>query len=910
MAWIGAKLTVATLAFALVAHAAGTPTPEGLEFFETKIRPVLAKNCYACHSAEAKTRMGGLSLDTRDGIREGGQRGHAVVPLDLESSLIVEALRYDGELRMPPSGKLPDEVVQDFAQWIEMGAPDPRQIKVQAIASNIDLEKGRQYWAFRAPSAAAPPAVRAHAWPRGILDQYVLAGLESNGLRPVPDAGKADLLRRVTFDLTGLPPTPQALEDFLSDESEGAYKKVVDRHLKSDRFGERWGRHWLDVVRYADTVGRTRNLPFPVAWKYRNYVIRSFNDDKPYDTFIRQQIAGDLLPYSSAEERIANQIATGFLAIGAHDLNEPDAKQFDMDVADEMINVSTRSILALSVGCARCHDHKFDPIPTEDYYALAGIFRSSEVRSGLRRRPRFNAGYFRAANLVGLDGVPEFSIENAAEVRAQRNRLWEELQAAEKARDRKKCRELSRALGKLPLPENLAMGVVEAAKTVPMRVNVGGDPHTLGEPVRRGFVQVLLPADVSLPRIGRRESGRLQLADWLTRRDNPLTARVMVNRVWHHLFGKGIVATVDNFGAMGRPPTNPGLLDHLARQFMKQDWSVKSLIREIVLSRTYRLSTDFDEANFEVDPDNDHLWRANLRRLEAEAVRDAVLLVSGELQTGPPPPSPVHGFDRNQLINSRNRQLKPWELREDYRSVYVPVIRNQANRFFEAFDFPEPSETHGARDVTTGPGQALFMMNSDFVRSHASIAAGRLLARPFNNRERVRYLFRQVLSRDPTKVESARAMRRIRKITDSIGLEHQYESDRSAAKAWLSGMLSAVLDRHIEDDEITDAMNYFTSLRPGADRSAAAASAAMTEGDGSFRRDLVQGMIEAVIGPRLSRKDRVKAGKNLSRWQNRERKRSLDGYPGLLALSASPEQEAWTRLYQALYNSAEFRYRN
>ena len=910
MSVIRVKLTVLTLALALAAHAAGTATPEGLEFFETKIRPVLAKNCYACHSAEAKTRMGGLSLDTRDGIREGGLRGHAVVPSDVESSLIVEALRYDGTLRMPPTGKLPDEVVKDFAKWIEMGAPDPREVKVQAAAGNIDLEKGRKYWAFRAPAGAAPPPVRALAWPRGSLDRCVLAGLESNGLRPVPDAGTADLLRRVTFDLTGLPPTPQELEDFLSDASERAYARVVDRLLESDGFGERWGRHWLDVVRYADTMGRTRNLPFPVAWKYRDYVIRSFNDDKPYDKFIRQQIAGDLLPYSSAEERIENQIATGFLAIGAHDLNEPDPKQFDMDVADEMINVSTRSILALSVGCARCHDHKFDPIPTEDYYALAGIFRNSEVRSGLRRRPRFNAGYFRAQRLVALDGVPEFSIDNAAEVRAERDRLWEELQAAEKARDRQKCRELSRALGKLPLPENLAMGVVEAAKPVAMRVNVGGDPHTLGEPVRRGFVQVLFPVDMSLPRIGRRESGRLQLAEWLTRRDNPLTARVMVNRVWHHLFGKGIVATVDNFGAMGRPPTNPALLDYLAMQFVDRDWSVKSVIREIVLSRTYRLSTDFDAANFEVDPDNDHLWRANLRRLEAESLRDSVLLVSGELESGPPPPSPVHGFDRNQLINSRNNQLRRWELQENYRSVYVPVIRNQANRFFEAFDFPEPSETHGARDVTTGPGQALFMMNNEFVRSHASVAAERLLARPFDDRERVRYVFRQVLSRNPSDGESDRAMRRIQEIADSMRRENRYESDLASAMDWLGGMLSAALDRQIEDGEMVDAMDHFTSLLPGADRSAAAAASAMVGDDGSFRRDVVQGMMEAVVGRRLDREERVEAGKNLRRWQKRESKRSTEGYPGLLALSASPEQEAWTRLYQALYNSAEFRYRN
>ncbi len=910
MALFGVKLAVGTLAFVVISHGAETVTGDGLEFFETKIRPVLVNNCYVCHSAEAKTRMGGLSLDTREGIREGGQRGHAVVPSDVESSLIIEALRYDGVLRMPPTGRLSDEVVQNLAKWIEMGAPDPRELKARVVTSNIDLEEGRQYWAFQAPSNEPPPAVRDIAWPRGAIDQHVLAGLESNGLRPAPDAKKEDLLRRVTFDLTGLPPTPGELEAFLNDQSEGAYVNVVNRLLDSDRFGERWGRHWLDVVRYADTVGRTRNLPFPVAWKYRDYVIRSFNDDKPYDTFIRQQIAGDLLPHSRPEERVENQIATGFLAIGAHDLNEPDAKQFEMDVADEMINISTRSILALSVGCARCHDHKFDPIPTKDYYALAGIFRSSEVRSGLRRRPRFNAGYFRVEKLVRLDGVSEFSIENAAEVRAERDRLWAELQAAEQARDRQKCREFSRALGKLPLPENLAMGVVEAAKPVAMRVNVGGDPHTLGEPVRRGFVQALFPSDASLPEVGKRESGRVQLADWLTRHDNPLTSRVMVNRVWHHLFGKGIVATVDNFGAMGRQPTNAALLDYLAVQFMGQGWSVKSLIREIALSRTYRLSTDFDEANFEVDPDNDHLWRANLRRLEAELLRDSVLLVSGELQAGPPPPSPLRGFDRNQLINSRNKQLEPWEVRDTYRSVYVPVIRNEANRFFEVFDFPEPSETHGARDVTTGPGQALFMMNNEFVRGHASIAAERLLARPFDNSQRVQYVFRQVLSRDPSDGESSRAMQRIEEIAKSIATESGDPSDRSAAKAWIGGMLAAAFDRQIHDDETSDAMDYLASQRPGADRSAAAAAAAIMDEAGALRRDIAQGIIETAIGRSMTREERVKVGKNLRGWQKRERASYDEGYPGLLALSPSPEQEAWTRLYQALYNSAEFRFRN
>ena len=904
------RLLSVAVAGSLGASADDGVSGKGMDFFESNIRPVLVNNCYVCHSAEAKTRMGGLSLDTREGIREGGQRGHAVVPADVESSLILDALRYEGALKMPPTGKLSDEVVRDFEQWIRMGAPDPRETKVQPVASTIDLEQGRQFWAFQAPIRSVLPQVRDAAWPRGAIDQYVLAALESEGLRPVGDASKADLLRRVTLDLTGLPPTPRELDGFLSDGSDRAYARVVDRLLESDRFGERWGRHWLDVVRYADTVGRTRNLPFPVAWRYRDYVIRAFNADKPYDSFLREQIAGDLLAYDTAHERVENQIATGFLAIGAHDLNEPDAKQFDMDVADEMINVTTRSILALSVGCARCHDHKFDPIPTKDYYALAGIFRSSELRSGLRRRPRFNAGYFRVQKLVELDGIADYTAEDADAVRAERERLWSELQAAEESRDRQACRTLSRQLGKLPMPENLAMGVVEAPKPVAMRVNVGGDPHTLGEPVQRGFVQALFPAREPLPRIRKGESGRLQLAEWLARPDNPLTARVMANRIWHHLFGKGIVATVDNFGTMGRQPTNRPLLDYLAVQFVEQGWSVKSLIREIALSRTYRMSSEFDEANFQKDPNNDHVWRANVRRLEAESVRDSVLVVSGELRTGSAPPSPVHSFDRNQLINARNRQLQPWEVQESYRSVYVPVIRNHASRWFEAFDFPEPSETHGMRDITTGPSQALFMMNNEFIRTHAGIAAERLMARTNDSNERVRYAFRQVLARDPTDREAIRAVQRVEAIVEGVRSADPADMDRSAATAWLRGMLSAALDREMAAEELAEGMNFLIEQDPSADRSAVAAANAVLDERGSIRSEVARGLLESALGRSLDRKERAEAGKNLRKWRAAERKRMGKDDPALLAVSASPEHEAWTRLYHALYNSAEFRYRN
>lgn len=908
MAALRALGIVVPACLASLAISAETVAPKDLEFFESKIRPVLAANCYACHSAAAKIRMGGLSLDTREGMREGGQRGHAVMPGDVEGSLVLSALRYDGPLKMPPGGRLPSETIADFEEWIRMGAPDPRQIKAQQTATTIDLDKGREFWAFQAPQKPVAPSPRDLAWPNGTIDQLVLAGLEERGLRPVADARKEDLLRRVTLDLTGLPPTADEVEAFLGDSSGQAYAVVVNRLLDSDRFGERWGRHWLDVARYADSMGRTRNAPFPVAWKYRDYVIRSFNRDKPYDQFVREQIAGDLLPHSTAAERVENQVATGFLAIGAHDLNEQDVKQFDMDVADELINATTRSILALSVGCARCHDHKFDPIPTKDYYALAGIFRSSEVRSGLRRRPRFNAGYFRTDLLVQLDGLPAYSIPNASEVRAERERLHSELRAAEENRDRTECRRLARELGKLPMPENLAMGVVEAHKPVPMRVNIGGDPHTPGDPVSRGFVQALFPETAELPRIGEHESGRLQLAEWLTRRDNPLTARVMANRVWHHLFGRGIVATVDNFGTMGRQPTNQPLLDYLAVQFMDQGWSVKSLVREIVLSRTYRLSTNFEQANFEFDPDNTLQWRANSRRLEAESMRDSVLLVSGELEAGAPAQSPVYGFERNQLLNSNNRQLKSWDTEERYRSVYVPVIRNHVSRLFEAFDFPEPSETHGARDITTGPSQALFMMNNDFVRRHATVAAERLLSTRQGDAERARHAFRQVLSRDPSPGELRRAVTRVREIREPGPGEQS--AGAKAAEAWLAGFLSAALGREPADHETDAAMRYLHERHSGAGESPEAIARAFHDDEGSFRGNVAIEVVGAALGDKLRGEAQSATRRNLRDWRKAHEEQWDENRQMFLAGSSSLEHEAWTRIYHALYNSAEFRYRN
>ena len=900
-------ISILTIAVSLLPLATGAELePAQLEFFETKIRPVLARNCYACHSAEAKTRMGGLSLDTRQGIRDGGQRGHAVVPNDLDSSLVMGVLAYDGKLKMPPMGKLPDSVIADVATWIKMGAPDPREAKVEQAVSTIDVEKGRSFWAFQTPAKTAPPAVNSINWPRGVIDQFILAKIEAKGLQPVDDASKEALIRRATYDLTGLPPTVAETAAFIADKGEGAYRKVVDRLLQSKYFGERWGRHWLDVARYAETIGRTRNLPFPVAWKYRDYVIDSFNDDKPYDRFVQEQIAGDLLPYHDQTERNENQIATGFLALGAHDLNEPDRKLFPMDVADEMINVTTRSMLALSVGCARCHDHKFDPIPTTDYYSMAGIFRSTELRDGLRLRPRFNSGFFRVEKMVPLDGVPDYSAANAAELRAQREQLWNDLFAVEEARDRAKTRTLARKLGDMPIPENLAMGVVEAAQTVDCQVNIGGDPHTLGDDTKRGFVQVLYDKTRPIPKIGKDVSGRLQLAEWLTARDNPLIARVMANRVWHHLFGRGIVKSVDNFGKMGSLPTHQELLDYLAVQFMDQGWSVKSLIREIMLSRTYQLSTDFDEANFEVEPDNTLLWRANRRRLEVEALRDSVLLISGEMNSDRPVASPVNEFSRNQLINARNKQIKPWEVEETYRSVYVPIIRNEANRFFETFDFPEPSETHGARDVTIVATQALFLMNSEFVQAHSRTAAERLISKETSEAERVKRVFQQVLSREPTRAEIEKALAFIDSTFEGLQSEKPVET-RAPAKArmnaeeWMFAALTKLLRRQPTDAEMSTAKSFVAEQLPATKNSPRAVGRLFADNKGNLRRAKIGELMENLIGRPADPRD----FDELSAFFQESRQSATK----VAATPTSGRQEAWARLYHALFSSAEFRYR-
>jgi hypothetical protein len=739
--------------------------PQGIEFFEAKIRPVLVKNCYQCHSREAKSAQGGLVVDSRDGLLTGGQSGAAIVAGKPGESRLIGAIRHEGKIRMPPGGKLAEAVIADFGKWVEMGAPDPRVSKGPAASheySQIDIKKGREFWAFQAPKPQPPPASKSlpaklRAWPRTDVDRFIAARYAQEGLSPVADADRRTLIRRVSLDLTGLPPTPEEVAAFLNDKKKGAFERVADRLLRSERFGERWGRHWLDVARYAETNGRTRNFPFPVAWRYRDYVIDSFNADKPYNRFIQEQLAGDLLPASGAGERNANLVATGFLALGAHDLNEMDKLQNTMDRVDEQINVTSKAFLGLTVGCARCHDHKFDPIPTKDYYALAGIFRSTTMLSGLRQRPQFNAIYFDPSLYAKLEGVEG----DSAEVAAKRAELWARAMEIESQRgrgDRFALRQLSLQLGKLPVPANFAMAAAEG-KPFECQVNIRGDAHQLGDRVPRGFVRVLFDESAALPEIPKGASGRLELAGWIGRRDNPLTARVMVNRVWQHLFGQGIVDSVDNFGKSGSMPSHRELLDHLAVRFMDQGWSVKKVIREIVLSRTYQLAGTHHAGNFQKDPGGRMLWRMPRLRLEAEAIRDSVLAVSGKLEASRPERSPVHAWNVNVEANrGQGGRLQPWERSSNHRSVYLPVIRNAGSRFFETFDFPEPSETRGQRDVTTVATQALFLLNDPMIQQHSRHAAAALVESAKSDRERAVKAYERALSRPPDAKELDRAL--------------------------------------------------------------------------------------------------------------------------------------------------------
>lgn len=783
-----------------------------VEFFEKKVRPILANNCYNCHSANTNSR-GGLRVDDRNGMIHGGGRGPAIMPGDPEKSLLIHAVRHtDKKLTMPPKKHLTDEEIADLTKWIKDGAAWPKaEVSVALTKSKSEryAQLRKEHWAWQPLHEAPVPAVKDATWAREDVDRYLLAKLEAKGLQPVRDADRPTLIRRVTFDLTGLPPTPAEADAFVNDQAPDALAKVVDRLLASPAYGERWGRHWLDVARYGESTGSARNLPYPHAWRYRDYVIDAFNRDKPYDQFIREQIAGDLLPAESQAERDEHLIATGFLALGVKDVNQRFKVRFIMDNIDEQIDAVSRAVLALTVSCARCHDHKFDPIPTTDYYALAGIFHSTDLCAGLRNKMGGGGmDYYDTSLLLLLTSEGRAGTASAEKIEKAKAALATaraELAAladdpdksragAEReqkmAAARKHITKLQNDLLALTDPAatgRVALGVRDAKTVGDTEVRIRGEAEQFGPVVPRGFLSLV---DVpNAPKINASQSGRLELAHWLTNTRNPLTQRVIVNRVWHHLFNQGLVASVDNFGVNGDTPSHPELLDHLATRFVREGWSIKKLVRTLVLTRAYQLGAEAPSAHVTVDPANRLVWRHSPRQLDAEEIRDGMLAVAGKLDRARPTGSAAKDFKVVELRNNgpEAKRLEEESLTTRHRSVYLPLLRGLTPRALEVFDFAEQGMVTGDRDTTTVATQALYLLNDPFVRQQARGLAEQLLAhQELNDAGRLQRAYQLTVCRVATAKEIERAVRYLSEYEAAVRAEVKPAPADARTVAWAS----------------------------------------------------------------------------------------------------------------------------
>ncbi len=786
------------------------PTAEQLRFFETNVRPVLVEHCHKCHGS--KKQWAGLRLDSREALLRGGDSGAAIVPGEPNKSLLIRAVRHEDEnLKMPEDGKLSDRQIADLVRWVEMGAPFP------------DAQKGNgrsrdpNHWSFQPPKEQRIPVVKNVAWPQTSLDHFILSKLEAAGVSPAERADKRTLIRRVTFDLTGLPPTTAEVDMFLADDRADAFAHLVDRLLASPAYGERWGRHWLDVARYADSNGLDENIAHGNAWRYRDHVVAAFNRDQPFDRFIVEQLAGDLLPAADEAQRHAQLIATGFLSIGPKVLAEVDPSKMQMDIVDEQLDSIGRVFLGLTLGCARCHDHKFDPIATADYYGLAGILKSTRTMDTYTKVAKWHENELPSATLTAMrteyetqlaakkKAVEEFVAQADKQVREKlaadgNQKPPEKLETlypdATKA-ELTKLREAQTTLEKNPPNYPAAMGVAED-KIVDLAIHVRGNPLKLGEVVPRRTPLVLRGPQP--PSLAASESGRRQLAEWLTDPQHPLTSRVLVNRVWRWHFGRGLVRTTENFGLLGEAPSHPELLDWLARRFVADGWSLKSLHRLILNSSVYQQSSSVEGSGLRVegkaelrdpqpstlnsqpirDPDNRLFGRANVRRLEAEEVRDSLLAVSGQLD----------GTFGGTLLKTKNRDylfdhtsIDKTDYTSRRRSLYLPVIRNNVFDLFQLLDFPDPAVPSGDRAMTTVAPQALMMLNSDFVMQSADELAARLLAAPGDDDQRLSRLHVLAYGREASDDERQKHRAFLAKVEQAAATTEP-DADKRRQQAW------------------------------------------------------------------------------------------------------------------------------
>ncbi len=752
--WIGASP-------ALSGEDSKRPDPAAIEFFESRVRPVLAENCFGCHGPEKQ--KAGMRLDSLAGMLAGGASGPILVPGDPGRSRIVLAIGYgDADLRMPPSKKLGERQIQDITRWVKLGAPWPASLGPPSPAGGSEAkparsvrkplvvtDEDRAWWAFRPVHKPAPPRVKKETWPAHCLDRFILARLEAEGLEPSPPATRRELIRRASFDLLGLPPAPEEVAEFERDDSPESWERLVDRLLAHQRYGERWGRHWLDVVRYGDSNGYERDGEKPLSWRYRDYAIASFNADKPYDLFIREQLAGDEIEGFHPDAIIA----TGFYRLGIWDDEPDDARMAEYEYLDDIVRTTGAAFLGVTIGCARCHDHMFDPIPQRDYYRMLAFFRN--VRQ--HEQPKFALSSATFAPLATSEAITEWK----SEIERKDRELAARIAGTGAAEEKKKLEEERKRLKDAAPPFEWALAVREQGPA-PLKTHVliRGDAATSGPEVEPGFLEVMprwAGPQAAQPR-GETTGRRSRLSDWIADPANPLTARVMVNRIWQHYFGRGIVPTPNDFGKTGLPPTHPDLLDWLAAEFTEGGWSMKRIQRLILTSSAYRMSSHAPNENTAArDPANRLFWRQNLRRLEAEPLRDSILATSGELSTA----GGGRGFFPSlgrEVIASQSRPGDGWgtSTAEERRraSVYAFVKRTLLVPFFENFDYTNTTQPVDERSSTTVAPQALMLLNSDFMQEQAAALADRVRCEAGEGAAaRIERAYRLALGRAPSEAE-------------------------------------------------------------------------------------------------------------------------------------------------------------
>ncbi|MBZ2186024.1 MAG: DUF1553 domain-containing protein [Bryobacter sp.] len=770
-----------------------------IDFFGKQVRPVLATQCYACHGPKSKIVQGGLRVDSRDALLRGGHSGPALTPGNPAGSRLIQAVNHTLKPTMPPWGKLKAEQIAALEQWVKDGALWPDQpATLSSLPTPAPSPDRRSHWAWQPVRDPAPPAGPASLSP---IDRFLLQSLRQKQLHPNPPADPATLLRRVHIDLTGLPPSRETMLAFLASPTPSAFAHIVDQLLASPAFGERWGRHWLDITYYGDTLDAA--IPATQAWRYRDYVIQSFHNDKPLNRFIREQIAGDLLPHRDGLEQREQIIATGYLALGPWALVQADKEQLRMDVIDLQIDAIGRGLLGLTISCARCHDHKFDPIAQKEYFGLAGILgstrtihgkvREAGVFSDVRRRELFET----PEEIAARERNAQAYAEEIASIEARIQKLEAEIAALPKDAPKTERDPLTARLNTLNRQKLLvafnqpaqpwAHAVDDVERPADCPVNIRGNAHQLAAPTPRTFVAVAM-FGAGAPAF--QGSGRLELAHWITSDRNPLTARVYVNRVWQHLFGAGIVRSADNFGLRGELPSHPDLLDHLASSFMRNGWSTKQLLRTLVLTNVYQMSSRPNATAKEADPENRLFWRMNPRRLDAESIRDGILMLAGRLDpTRGGPSLPLHSLEtfspEGGKVNPptmRVAGLLPGNIRHR-RTIYLPVYRGLPVvelDLMSLFDAASNAQVTATRNNAVIPTQALYLMNSPWVQEQAQQLAKLLpgdLA--FLTRQRARWLIESIYSRPARERELDRILDFITETELSLN-----KSPQPSTEAW------------------------------------------------------------------------------------------------------------------------------